>query len=188
MHAADKSSNLNRDTHNKPAQAEKREDRKVDHHYLAKLKDIQINYHKVLEEIRVKLESESKKNCLQTNHLEDAKKKIKLLEIHYQELVSSLKSSAPTPKLNQKIDISLLMGSDSAEWIEQLKKAYDSKAKKNNDGPNAFYQTQDLPVSQKSVPTKTLDYDDQMINKNFTPYNTVQEIDENLNKQALQYE
>ncbi len=179
-------SHVNKDAHDKPAQNKRKNKTEADHHYLAQLKDIEINYHKVLEEIRLKLESGSKKNCLQTNHLEDAKKKIKLLEAHYQELVNSLKSTAPTPKLNQKIDISLLMGSDPTEWIEQLKKAYDSKPK--NDNLNIIYQTQDLPISQKSVPTKTLDSEDQVINQSYTPYNSVQEIKEDPNKTELQYD
>lgn len=154
-----------------------------------KLKDIEFNFHKILSEIRRKLEAESKQNNIQTNLLEDLKKKIKLLELQHQEIINNLKSTAPTPKLNQKIEISQIIDPDAVEWVENLKKVYEIDIKKKSEDLSNYSKAQDLPTANKSVPLKTLNYDEQMINTNYTPYKSVREIiGENTEEHERQYD
>lgn len=178
------SSKINKSSINKTYQS-KNKNQKKDHQTLH---DLEFNYHKILSEIRRKLEAESKQNNIQSNLLDDLKKKIKLLEIHHQEMVNNLKSSAPTPKLNQKIEIDQIINSDSSEWVEDLKKVYNTKAKIGNDVLLNSSQAEELPTTQKSVPSKTLDYSEQMIDTHFTPYKSVNEIIENSDEHKHSYD
>lgn len=160
---------------------------KIDKKYHT-LKDLEFNYHKILNEIRHKLESESKQNNIQTNILDDIKKKIQILEIHHQEMINNLKSSAPTPKLNQKIEFAQIIDAEATEWVEDLKKAYNTKTKRKVEELLNNSQAEELPTTQKSVPSKTLNYDEQMIDPNFTPYKSVKEIVGDTEEHERQYD